>query len=146
VETARAQLLADIREAVTGVTERYDRAYFLRRAREGGNFDEIWEAMAAQELLGVGIPEELGGTGGGLSGTTAIMEAMSQAGVPPLLYASTSFSREAILRHGSEAQIADLVLPTMAGKVSMCLAVTEPEAGTNAFAMRTRAQRVDTGG
>jgi alkylation response protein AidB-like acyl-CoA dehydrogenase len=144
-QTARAQLLADIREAVAGVTARYDRAYFLKRAREGGDFDEIWEAMAAQELLGVGIAEDLGGTGGGLTGTTAIMETMSQAGVPPLLYASTSFSREAILRHGSEAQIADLVLPTMVGKVRMCLAVTEPDAGTNAFAMRTRAQRVDSG-
>jgi acyl-CoA dehydrogenase len=144
-QTARAQLLADIREAVAGVTARYDRAYFLERAREGGDFDEIWEAMAAQELLGVGIPQELGGTGGGLTGTTAIMETMSQAGVPPLLYASTAFSREAILRHGTEAQIADLVLPTMVGKARMCLAVTEPDAGTNAFAMRTRAQRVDSG-
>ena len=144
-QTARAQLIADIREAVAGVTARYDRAYFLRRAREGGDFDEIWEAMAAQELLGVGVPQELGGTGGGLTGTTAIMETMSQAGVPPLLYASTSFSREAIIRHGSEAQIADLVVPTMAGKVRTCLAVTEPDAGTNAFAMRTRARRVDSG-
>jgi len=142
----RAQLIEDIREAVTGVTARYDRAYFLQRAREGGDFDEIWAAMAEKDLLGVGIPEELGGSGGGLTGTTAIMETMSQAGVPPLLYASTTFSREAILKHGSEAQIADLVLPTMAGKARMCLAVTEPDAGTNAFAMRTRARRTDSGG
>jgi len=141
----RAQLIEDIREAVTGVTARYDRAYFLQRAREGGDFDEIWAAMAEKDLLGVGIPEELGGSGGGLTGTTAIMETMSQAGVPPLLYASTTFSREAILKHGSEAQIADLVLPTMAGKARMCLAVTEPDAGTNAFAMRTRARRTDSG-
>jgi len=77
VQTAREELLADIREAVAGVTARYDRAYFLQRAREGGDFDEIWEAMAAQELLGVGIPEALGGTGGGLTGTTAIMETMA---------------------------------------------------------------------
>jgi acyl-CoA dehydrogenase len=144
--TEREQLLEGIREAVAGVVARYDRAYFLKRAREGGDFDEIWEAMAAQDLLGVGIPEDLGGSGGGLTGTTTIMETMSRSGVPPLLYASTTFSREAIIKHGSDTQIADLVVPTMAGKARMCLAVTEPDAGTNAFAMRTTAKRTDAGG
>jgi acyl-CoA dehydrogenase len=74
------------------------------------------------------------------------METMSRAGVPPLLYASTTFSREAILKHGSPEQIQEHVIPTMAGKRRMCLAVTEPDAGTNAFAMRTSARHTGSGG
>jgi acyl-CoA dehydrogenase len=143
--TDRVELLEAIHEAVAGVVARYDRSYFLRCAREGGDFDEIWAAMAEKDLLGVGIPEELGGSGGGLTGATAIMETMSQAGVPPLLYASTVFSREAILKHGTKEQIAELVLPTIAGNVRTCLAVTEPDAGTNTFAIRTTARRTQDG-
>jgi acyl-CoA dehydrogenase len=146
VNSAPGPLLREIRQAVAGVTARYDRAFFLERAREGGDFAEIWDAMAEQDLLAVGIPAELGGVGGGLTGTTAIMETMSRAGVPPLLYASTAFSREAILKYGSRQQIEEYVLPTIAGKHRMCLAVTEPDAGTNAFALRTRARRTESGG
>ncbi len=142
----RAQLLDEIREAVAGVIARYDRAYFLARARAGGDSSEIWNAMVEKDLLAIGIPESLGGTGGGLSGSTAVMETMSRSGVPPLLYGSTTFSREAILKHGSERQIEEHVLPTMTGERKICLAVTEPDAGTNAFAMRTSARRTSTGG
>jgi alkylation response protein AidB-like acyl-CoA dehydrogenase len=146
MSSAPAPLLDEIRQAVAGVTARYDRAFFLARAREGGDLAEIWDAMAEQDLLAVGVPERFGGIGGGLTGMTTIMETMSRAGVPPLLYASTAFSREAILRYGSTQQIEEHVLPTITGKRRMCLAVTEPDAGTNAFALRTRARRVGSGG
>jgi acyl-CoA dehydrogenase len=141
----RAQLLDEIREAVAGVIARYDRAYFLARARAGGDSSEIWSAMVDKDLLAVGVPEELGGTGGGLSGSTAVMETMSMSGVPPLMYGSTIFSREAILKHGSRDQVEEHVLPTITGERKICLAVTEPDAGTNSFAMRTSAKRTSTG-
>lgn len=74
------------------------------------------------------------------------MEALARAGVPPLQYSLTTFSREAILRHGSEQQIKDHVIATMTGKRKICLGVTEPEAGTNSFASRTTARRTADGG
>ena len=141
----RAELLDEVREAVKGVTARYGRAYFLRRAREGGHVRELWEAMAEQDLLAVGVPEELGGAGGGLSATTAVMEAMSREGVPPILFALSSFSREAVLRHGSPAQVERHVVPTTTGERRICFGVTEPDAGTNAFGMRTRGRRSEGG-
>jgi alkylation response protein AidB-like acyl-CoA dehydrogenase len=143
---ARSASLEDIRETVSGVTARFDRAYFLRQARADGTIDELWRDMADKDLLAVGVPEELGGVGGGAAGMATVMEEMSAAGVPPILYVLTAFSRESLIRHGSPAQIADHVVPTLTGERRICFAVTEPEAGTNSFAMRTRARRTGDGG
>lgn len=143
--TAREELVADIFEAVAGITSIYDRSWFLQRARDNSHARELWEALAENGLLGVGVPEELGGAGGGLTGSAAVMEAMASAGVPPLLYSLTTFSREAILRHGSESQIAEHVVETIDGRRKICFAVTEPDAGTNTFAIRTTAQRTEGG-
>jgi len=142
---ARDELLAGIRETVAGVTARFDRAYFMRQARADGSIDELWQDLADKGLLGVGVPEELGGAGGGLSGMATVMERMSAVGVPPILFALTTFSREALLRYGSEEQIHDHVLPTLTGERKICFGVTEPDAGTNSFAMRTRARRAGDG-
>jgi alkylation response protein AidB-like acyl-CoA dehydrogenase len=138
---SRAEFLDNVREAVRHITARYDRSYFLERARGGGDQSEIWQAMADNDLLAIGVPEELGGMGGGLSGCTVVMDEMSSMGVPPLLYSLTTFSREAILLSGTPEQIRDHVIPTISGDRKICFGVTEPEAGTNSFAMRTRAVR-----
>ena len=135
----------DIREVVAGLTSRYDRAYFMRQARADGTMDDLWQEMAEKGLLAVGVPEEHGGLGGGLSGMATVMETMSAAGVPPILYVLTAFSREAILRHGSPDQVDAHVRPSLAGDRKLCFGVTEPDAGTNSFAMRTRARRTDSG-
>jgi alkylation response protein AidB-like acyl-CoA dehydrogenase len=141
----RQELVAAIFEAVQGITATYDRRWFLQRAREDGHARELWEALAENGLLAVGVPEEIGGAGGGLTGTAAVMEAMATAGVPPLLYSLTTFSREAILRHGSEAQVAEHVVPTVDGRRKFCFGVTEPDAGTNTFASRTTARTTGSG-
>ena len=142
----RSPAIDDLRQAVAGVTARFDRGYFLRQARSGGTLDELWRDMADKDLLAVGVPQSLGGVGGGIAGMATVMEEMSAVGVPPILYVLTAFSRESLIRHGSEQQIADHVVPTISGERRICFAVTEPDAGTNSFAMRTRAQRLDEGG
>ena len=139
--TDRAEFLDGVRIAVRGVTEKFDRAYHQREAEAGGTGEELWRTLAEKNLLGVGVPEDLGGVGGGLSGAAALMEEMSAAGVQSLFYAITTFSREAISRHGTADQIARFVAPTITGERRLCFGVTEPDAGTNSFAMRTRAQR-----
>ncbi len=142
---ARDELLDAIRTTVAGVTARYDRAYFLRQARADGMIDELWQELADKGLLAVGVPEALGGAGGGLSAMATVMDEMSAVGVPPILYALTTFSREALIRNGSEQQIQAHVVPTLTGERKICFGVTEPDAGTNSFAMRTSARRSGDG-
>lgn len=144
-----APYLGDVRaavhEAARGVTERFDRAYWVRCAREGRFTDEMWGAMVEQGLLGLGVPEEHGGSGPGITAAVAAMEAISRAGTPIALYILTCFARETILRHGTPEQIRELVTPTVTGASRMCFAITEPDAGTNSFAMSTFAERTPDG-
>lgn len=141
--------LGEIREAVheaaRGVTERYDRKYWVECARAGRFTDEMWAAMVEQGLLGLGVPEQYGGSGGGVTEVVAAMEATSMAGTPLALYLLTEFARETILRHGTEQQKHDLVAPTVTGDSRMCFAITEPNAGTNTFAIETFATKTIDG-
>lgn len=135
------QVRDDVREAVRGVVAVVDRREYVRRAHEGGSLDDMWKALADLGLLGVGVPEQYGGSGGGIGGPVALMEALSEAGIPPLLYLLTAFSRTTILRHGTEEQKQRFVVPTTTGASRLCFAITEADAGTNSFRMRTFAEQ-----
>jgi alkylation response protein AidB-like acyl-CoA dehydrogenase len=140
VDQQQNELRDDVRQAVKGVTAVVDRAEYLRRSLTGEHLEDAWQAMADLGLLGLGVPEALGGSGEGMTGPVALMEALSEAGVPPLLYLLTAFSRTAILRHGTPEQQRRFVAPTVTGESKMCFAITEADAGTNSFAMRTFAR------
>jgi acyl-CoA dehydrogenase len=142
---ALGEARAAVLEAARGVTERYDRAYWLDCARTDRFPDEMWSAMGEQGLLGLGVPEEYGGSGGGITEVTAAMEATSAAGTPLALYLLTAFSRESILRHGTPEQCKRFVEPTTTGADRICFAITEPNAGTNTFAMETFATKTVDG-
>lgn len=134
-ETARIR--AAVHEAARGVTDKYDRAYYLDCVRQHRFPDDMWQAMAEQGLLGLGVPEALGGAGGHVTEAVAAMEAISAAGTPLALYLLTVFAREAIIRHGSDEQRERYVAPTVTGAKRLCFAITEPTAGTNSFGMTT---------
>ncbi|MDH6293401.1 acyl-CoA dehydrogenase family protein [Rhodococcus opacus] len=134
-----------VREVVREITQRFDRKYFLDRALTGSGTRELWNEMAKAELFTVGVPEELGGQGGGLTECVALVEEMSLAGLPPMIYPLNLYARSAILNHGSPEQIQHYVVDAMDGSVALCFAVTEPDAGTNTFAIRSTAKKVDGG-
>ena len=138
---AQQELRADIREATKGVVHVVDRAEYVRRAREGGTLDDAWQAMADLGLLGLGVGEQDGGSGEGITGPVALMEALSEAGVPPVLYLLTAFARTAIQRHGTDEQRRRFLAPTVTGQMKIAFAITEADAGTNSFAMQTFAGR-----
>ncbi|MCW2584099.1 MAG: Acyl-CoA dehydrogenase fadE12 [Klenkia sp.] len=146
VHPESADLVASVFDAVDGVLAACPRSLYLQRSRQKEHAPELWDAIVAADLLAIGIPEERGGAGGGLTGCVAVMESLSRVGIPPLQYSLTTFSREAILRYGTEQQITDHVLTTMTGERRFCLGVTEPDAGTNSFAARTTATRSSSGG
>jgi acyl-CoA dehydrogenase len=139
------ELLGAVRLAVEGVTAKWDRQYYLTRARDGEPPWEMYRAMADQGLFALGVPEEHGGSGGGVAAVATVMEAMSRAGVPPMLYSLTAFCRSAILRFGTADQIERFVVPTLTAERTFAFAFTEPESGTNSFAMRSFARKASAG-
>ena len=141
----RDEMLADVRSVARDIVARFDRRYYMEQALSGGRADELWQAMAEKDLLAVGIAEEHGGVGGGITHEVAIMETMAGAGVPPLAYSILAFGREALVKHGSPEQLERHLGPLMRGEERLCFGVTEPDAGTNSFAMRSSARRTDRG-
>lgn len=138
--------IRDIQEATRGVTAQYDRAYILQCIKEDRFPDELWAKLGEFGLLGLSIPEEYGGSGGGVLEITALNEALALAGVPTLFLVVTGLGRVPIVRNGTPEQIKKYVTPTCTGEKKMCFAITEPNAGTNSFAMTTLAQPNGKGG
>jgi alkylation response protein AidB-like acyl-CoA dehydrogenase len=102
--------------------------------------------LADTDLLGVYIPEEYGGLGGGCFELCLITEELSRvcAGVA-VSYAANSLGSYALLEYGSEEQ-RQRYLPGIArGKTLAAFALTEESAGSDASAIKTTATRTDKG-
>lgn len=140
-----SELREAVLDAVRGVTEQVTRADYVAASREYRAPDRLYPVMAEQGLFALGVPEELGGAGGGLCASATVMEAMSRAGLPPMHFSLTAFSRNAIINHGTPEQIERFVVPTLDASMLFSFALTEPDAGTNTFALRSTAARQDDG-
>ena len=105
---------------------------------------ELHLATAKAGFLGLGFPEEVGGSGGDLVDVTVSSEAMLQAGGSGGVMASL-FTHGIALPHIVENGSADLidrfVRPTLAGELIGSLGVTEPGAGSDVANVRMRAVR-----
>jgi acyl-CoA dehydrogenase len=88
------------------------------------------------------IPEEYGGGGLSLSGATVILEEISASGGNPSACHAQMYVMGTVLRHGSQEQKAKY-LPRIADgrKRLQAFGVTEPIAGSETTAIRTRAER-----
>lgn len=95
-------------------------------------------------LLGIGFPEEVGGSGGNAIDSALVTEAILAAGGSTGVCAAL-FTHGIALPHiaanGSEALIERYVRPTLAGRMIGSLGVTEPGAGSDVANLRTRAVR-----
>ena len=104
----------------------------------------LHERAAAAGLLGVGFPEEVGGSGGSFLDSVVVTEEILQAGGSGGLVASL-FTHGIALPHivaaGDPDQVERFVRPVLAGRAIAALAVTEPDGGSDVAALRTRAVR-----
>lgn len=100
---------------------------------------ELWDAITGTGLLGCMVPEEYGGNGLGLLGVTVGIEELACHGFGNALLILTAMDMACIHRNGSE-EMKQKYLPKMAtGEMKFGFAITEPDAGTNAFRMKTLA-------
>jgi alkylation response protein AidB-like acyl-CoA dehydrogenase len=105
---------------------------------------ELYSKMAALGWLGVTIPEELGGSGGGMLDACLFMEETSRGLAPIGGYATTLIVAGATQRFGTPEQKSE-ILGGIAGGAVEAIAMTEPEAGSDVGSLKTAADRVDRG-
>jgi len=66
-----------LRMAVAKLASGYGRDYFTAQARSGGKTTELWLEIGKHGYLGINIPEEYGGGGGGIGDVAAVCEELA---------------------------------------------------------------------
>jgi alkylation response protein AidB-like acyl-CoA dehydrogenase len=118
------------------------------RERAGEFPKDLWDKCAEMRILALPFPEEYGGDGFDFVTTVAAFHALGyackDAGLAHAL-ASQMIGGLQILLFGSE-ELKTRVLPDLAaGKLIYAQAITEPDSGSDAFAMRTHAVKTADG-
>jgi len=133
---------AALRETVGKIANRHGTEYFLQRARENAPADELYRELGGAGLLGIHLPEEYGGGGGGLSETAVVIEELAAHGMPFLLaIISPAICGSIIAAHGSDDMKAAWLPGLADGSAKIAFALTEPDSGSNSHEVRTTAAR-----
>ena len=104
---------------------------------------ELYPKLAQLGLMGVCIPEEYGGAGADFLSYVLVLEELSRAdaGVGVTVAVHTSAVTLPILTFGTDEQRSRFVPPLARGEAMGAFALTEAEAGSDAGALRTRADQ-----
>ena len=119
---------------------------YWREKEERGEFaGEFWRVISEAGFTGIVIPEEYGGAGRGITELIIAMEELVAngcgLGAEWYLCLSEVFGAISIMRHGTQQQ-KEKYLPGIAkGELEFCMALTEPDAGTNTLNIKTTARK-----
>ncbi|NYJ03710.1 acyl-CoA dehydrogenase [Nocardioides thalensis] len=105
---------------------------------------EFQKKLAHAGLLGVGVPEEVGGDGGDLMDACAMQEGFMEAGWSGGLMASAythGIAIPHIVANGSKELIDTYVRPVLSGDMIGSLGITEPGTGSDVAGITTKAVR-----
>lgn len=122
----------------------------LARREEAGEFSpRAWRACAKFGIQGLPIPAELGGAGADILTTVLVMEALGYGchdnGLIFSLNAQMWSLEMPLVKFGTAAQHQAYLPGLISGDLIGVHAMTEPDSGSDAFNMRTRAERKDDG-
>ena len=106
---------------------------------------EILDKMAKAGFFGIKIPKEYGGSGSDCRGYVSVMEEICRVSAVASLYVSSpnSLAGGPFLLSGTEEQKKQYLPDIVSGKKTVCFALTEPGAGSDAGGMTTTAVEED---
>ena len=111
---------------------------------EAGGFPrETYDLFGDLGFLGVGFPEDVGGSGGDIFDLIAVSEEMMRSGSGGFAASigSLNIALPPIVRHGTPEQIERFVRPVLHGKRIAALGITEPGGGSDVANIQTTAVR-----
>lgn len=148
-----------LRALVTDFTQREIAPHLPAWEAAGELPRDLHRRAAAAGILGIGFPEEVGGSGGDLIDVVVMTEALLEAGGSGGVIAGL-FSHGIAMPHvvdevqrrrerGDESSADHLaeqvIAPVLRGEAIASLAVTEPDGGSDVARLRTRATRTADG-
>lgn len=125
---------------VKNLARKYDRAYWLSKAQKKEFPREMWDEIAKNGYFGMIVPKEYGGGNFKIDDLRIFIEELGIQGIVTLHFISFFMDCILIVKHASEAQKREL-LPQMASGTYFSFAITEPDAGTNSFKIKTSATK-----
>lgn len=132
-----------LRRSVREYVEREAPLEQISRWDEAGEYpQEFFEGLAALGYFAAPFPERLGGSGLGATGMAIIGEELGRHGLDlGAGYGLTILSALNLVRHATPAQLAERIPRVLTLQERYAVGITEPEAGSDASATRTRAHR-----
>jgi acyl-CoA dehydrogenase len=133
-----------IRDAVQKICNDFTLDYWLDHDNSHEFPHDFVDALASDGWLGIAMPEEYGGAGLGISDACVMMETIAGSGAGMSGASAVHinvFGPHPIVVHGTDEQKKRWLTPMIAGKEKCCFGVTEPDAGLNTAAIKTRAER-----
>ncbi len=111
--------------------------------RDGAFPEKNFRTMAQMGLFGISIPQEYGGSGVDLLSCQLVMEQLARgcAATANTFGAHSILCTENLCRNGNDEQRKKYLPDLIAGKKIGAIGITEPEAGSDALSMRTRAEK-----
>lgn len=117
---------------------------YINEWEEQGQFPkELYKKAGDLGILGIGYPEELGGTPGDIFYKVAATEELMRSGSGGFAagLGSLDIAIPIIIKHGTKEQIERFVKPVIKGEKIAALAVTEPSAGSDVANITTTAEK-----
>lgn len=128
-------------ESARQIGESFSMDYWRQHDQDKAFPKAFWKAVCEAGLCGVALPEEHGGSGLGMMEMTLIVEALAASGggstVGQLFMINPIFGGVSIARFGNEKMKKELLPRIISGDMNCCMALTEPDAGTNTLEIKT---------
>jgi acyl-CoA dehydrogenase len=137
-----------IADAVKKICVKFTDEYWTHKDTAAEFPFEFHAAMAADGWLGITMPEELGGSGLGVTEAAVMMNtvASSNGGSAAMSTLQINlFAPHPIVVLGTPAQKQRMLKPLINGSEKTCFGVTEANAGLNTTRIKTFAKKVDGG-
>ncbi len=129
--------------------ERFGLEYWREQDAKKAFPTEFWQAVCDAGLAAVALPVEYGGSGLGALEMALIIENLAAAGagstVGQLFMLNPVFGGVSIAKFGTLAMKEDLLPKLVSGEINFCMALTEPDAGSNTLETRSFAEATSSG-
>lgn len=136
-------------ETATKVGREFGLEYWAKQDEAKAFPRECWQAICDAGLAGASLPEAYGGAGLGMTEVALIVEALSAGGagatLGQLFMINPIFGGVSISMFGSDEMKKELLPALISGKINFCMALTEPDAGTNTLGLKTFASEEGDG-
>jgi acyl-CoA dehydrogenase len=131
-------------EAARKVGDRFGTEYWRKQDAAKAFPKEFWLAVCDAGLCGAALPTAVGGAGLGMLELALVVETLAACGggasVGQLFMINPIFGGVALSKFGTPAMKAELLPKIVSGQINCCMALTEPDAGTNTLELRSYAE------